>query len=85
MVANAGIAPVASFLDMKPELFDTVYSVNVRGVFLCYQAAAREMVKQGTGGRLIGESMRAESAAGLTVSCMLSIWCRCGSSQAPSC
>ncbi|WWD17293.1 hypothetical protein CI109_101733 [Kwoniella shandongensis] len=53
MVANAGIAPVASFLEMTPELLDTIYSVNVRGVFLCYQAAAKQMIKQGKGGRLI--------------------------------
>lgn len=56
MVANAGIAPVASFLEMKPELFDKIHAVNVRGVFLCYQAAAKQMVKQGSGGRLIGMS-----------------------------
>ncbi|WVQ81988.1 hypothetical protein IAT38_004115 [Cryptococcus sp. DSM 104549] len=53
MVANAGIAPVVSFLDMKPETLDKLYSVNVRGVFLCYQAAAKQMIKQGDGGRLI--------------------------------
>ncbi|KAK8864411.1 hypothetical protein IAR55_001659 [Kwoniella newhampshirensis] len=53
MVANAGIAPVCPFLEMKPELLDKIFSVNVRGVFLCYQAAAKQMIKQGSGGRLI--------------------------------
>ena len=55
MVANAGIAPVCPFLEMSPELLDKVYSVNVRGVFLCYREAAKVLVAQGEGGRLIGE------------------------------
>lgn len=29
--------------------------MNLRGVMLCYQIAARQMVKQKRGGRLIGE------------------------------
>jgi NAD(P)-dependent dehydrogenase (short-subunit alcohol dehydrogenase family) len=28
--------------------------VNVRSVFLCYKAAAIQMIKQGRGGRIIG-------------------------------
>ncbi|WVR07072.1 hypothetical protein IAU60_004111 [Kwoniella sp. DSM 27419] len=54
MVANAGIAPVCPFLDITTDLMDQVYQVNVKGVFLCYQAAAKQMIKQGDGGRLIG-------------------------------
>jgi NAD(P)-dependent dehydrogenase (short-subunit alcohol dehydrogenase family) len=30
--------------------------INVRGVFLCYQYAAAQMVKQGRGGRILGAS-----------------------------
>jgi meso-butanediol dehydrogenase/(S,S)-butanediol dehydrogenase/diacetyl reductase len=30
-------------------------AVNVRGVFLCYREAAAQMIKQGGGGRIIGE------------------------------
>lgn len=33
---------------------DQVLAVNVRGVMLCFQRAARQMVKQKRGGRLIG-------------------------------
>uniref|UniRef100_A0A1A6A593 3-oxoacyl-[acyl-carrier protein] reductase n=1 Tax=Kwoniella dejecticola CBS 10117 TaxID=1296121 RepID=A0A1A6A593_9TREE len=55
MVANAGIAPVTPFLELSTDTLDKVYQVNVRGVFLCYQAAAKQMIQQGEGGRLIGE------------------------------
>lgn len=54
MVANAGIAQVVPLLDLTPEDFDKLMSVNLRGVFLCYQAAARRMIEQGTGGKVIG-------------------------------
>lgn len=53
MVANAGIAPTDSFLDITPKLMDNLYEVNVRGVLFCYQAAARQMIAQGGGGKLI--------------------------------
>ncbi|CAK9784969.1 acetoin reductase family protein [Cutaneotrichosporon oleaginosum] len=53
MIANAGIAPVGPFLDVSVETMDNLHAVNVRGVFLCYQAAARQMIKQGGGGKLI--------------------------------
>jgi meso-butanediol dehydrogenase / (S,S)-butanediol dehydrogenase / diacetyl reductase len=54
MVANAGIAAVAPLLDVSPEDFDRLMAVNVRGVFLCYTAAARQMIEQGGGGKIIG-------------------------------
>lgn len=31
-------------------------SINARGVFLCYKYAGMQMIKQGTGGRIIGAS-----------------------------
>src|SRR3546814_17227502 len=47
MVANAGIVKAGDFLDVSEEDFDRVLRVNLKGVFLCGQAAARQMVKQG--------------------------------------
>lgn len=35
--------------------FDAITAVNFRGVFLCYQYAAKQMIKEGHGGRIIGE------------------------------
>ncbi len=54
MVANAGIAQVKPLLEVMPEDFDRMLAVNLRGVFLCYQAAARQMIRQGGGGKIIG-------------------------------
>jgi meso-butanediol dehydrogenase / (S,S)-butanediol dehydrogenase / diacetyl reductase len=38
MVANAGIAHVKPLLEITPEDFDGLMSINLRGVFLSYQA-----------------------------------------------
>ncbi len=54
MVANAGVAAVAPLLDVSPEDFDWLMGINLRGVFLCYTAAARQMIEQGEGGKIIG-------------------------------
>ena len=52
-VANAGIVNFSDFLDLPEEDFDAVLRVNLKGVFLTGQAAARQMVKQGGGGTII--------------------------------
>jgi NAD(P)-dependent dehydrogenase (short-subunit alcohol dehydrogenase family) len=52
MFANAGIAHSAPFLDHPEAQWHRVLRVNLTGVFLCCQAAARQMAKQG-GGRII--------------------------------
>jgi NAD(P)-dependent dehydrogenase (short-subunit alcohol dehydrogenase family) len=52
MFANAGIAHSAPFLEHPEAQWNRVLRVNLTGVFLCCQAAAREMVRQG-GGRII--------------------------------
>ncbi len=53
-VANAGIARVNPLLDMTLDELDTLVRVNLYGVFNSYQAAARQMIEQGTGGKIIG-------------------------------
>jgi len=55
-VNNAAVAPHASLLEERAEVWDTVYAVNCRGTFLMTQAAAAVMIKQGTGGRIINFS-----------------------------
>ena len=56
LVANAGIIHAAEFLDIEEADFDRVLSVNLKGVFLAGQAAARQMVKQGGGGAIVNMS-----------------------------
>ncbi len=56
LVNNAGICPFHDFLTMPEELWDRVQDVNLKGVFLCSQAAANQMVAQGRGGRIVSIS-----------------------------
>lgn len=53
MVANAGVAEVKALLDLTPEDWDRMMAITLRGNFLCYQEAARQMIRQGTG-KIIG-------------------------------
>jgi glucose 1-dehydrogenase len=46
----------AEFLDLEEADFDRVIAVNLKGIFLAGQAAARQMVKQGGGGAIINMS-----------------------------
>src|SRR3990172_7354574 len=52
-VANAGIGRGAPFLETSEEDWEAVIHTNLTGVFLSCQAAARQLVKQGHGGRII--------------------------------
>ncbi|KAI0121178.1 hypothetical protein BJ170DRAFT_588336 [Xylariales sp. AK1849] len=52
LLCFAGMVFCQHALDMSPDAWDGVMNVNTRGVFLCAQAAARQMIKQGTGGSM---------------------------------
>ena len=56
MVNNAGIETRTSILDTTPEDYDKVMNVNLRGVFFATQFAAKQMIAQGSGGRMINIS-----------------------------
>lgn len=56
LVNNAGICPFEDWFSMTEALWQRVHDVNVKGVFLCSQAASRIMREQGTGGRIISLS-----------------------------
>ncbi len=47
LVNNAGITVSKPALELTAEDFDSLFSVDVRGAFLCAQAAAREMGDEG--------------------------------------
>ncbi len=49
LVNNAGIAHVGTVEQTLEQDFDRVYRVNVKGVYLCTQAAITVMVRQGGG------------------------------------
>jgi meso-butanediol dehydrogenase / (S,S)-butanediol dehydrogenase / diacetyl reductase len=64
MVANAGIAVTAPLLETTAEQWQLIMDVNLTGVFHCYQSAARQMIAQGRGGRLIGAASVAAHRGG---------------------
>ena len=53
LICNAGIMDRAPFLDMHDDFWDRVLEVNLGGVFKCGQIAARRMIEQGKGGRIV--------------------------------
>jgi NAD(P)-dependent dehydrogenase (short-subunit alcohol dehydrogenase family) len=53
LVNNAGVEPKAPMLEMSDEQWDRTMAVNLKGVFLGTQIAARHMVARGQGGRII--------------------------------
>ena len=53
MVVNAGIGEIAPLIEATEESFDRQMAVNAKGAFLTATAAARQMIQQGSGGRII--------------------------------
>lgn len=63
LINNAGVTHACDFLDLAEEDFERVLAINLKSMFLCGQAVAREMVKQGQGGSIINmSSVNAELA-----------------------
>lgn len=55
-VNNAGIEKKIPFIDVPKEEWDKTLAVNLTGPFLCAQRAAKQMIAQGGGGRIINIS-----------------------------
>jgi len=53
MLNNAGVAITKPMLEMTEDEYNTVLDSNLRSVFFGSAAAAKEMIKQGNGGRII--------------------------------
>lgn len=53
LMANAGVGSGGPFLEGTDDRYDFVMDVNMRGVYLCGQIAARAMVARGAGGSII--------------------------------
>ena len=56
MVNNAGIETRTSVLDTTEAQFDKVMAINLKSAFFGTQLAAKQMIKQGKGGRIINIS-----------------------------
>ena len=67
LINNAGIYPMAPVLEASEELWGKVLDLNLKGTFLCSQAAAQEMVKAGRGGKIVNlASIDAFKSHGMT-------------------
>jgi glucose 1-dehydrogenase len=65
-VNNAAIETKHPFLEFPIEEFDKIVKIDLRGPWVCSQIAARQMVKQGQGGRIINISSVHEDLPMLT-------------------
>ena len=63
LVNNAGMEIHSPFVDVTEQQFDRVVGVDLKGPFFCAQAAAREMIKRKTPGRIINISSVHEDLA----------------------
>jgi D-sorbitol dehydrogenase (acceptor) len=59
LVNNAGVFDLAPIVEITRESYRRVYAVNVEGLLFTLQAAARRMVAQGHGGRIINLASQA--------------------------
>lgn len=66
LINNAGLYPLAAVEAMSEDEWDLVVDTNLKGVFLCTQAAARQMKAQEEGGTIVNiASIEGESPAPL--------------------
>jgi acetoin reductase-like protein len=59
LVNNAGIFDLAPIVEIARESYRRVYAVNVEGLLFMMQAAAKQMIKQGRGGKIINFASQA--------------------------
>ena len=71
LVNNAGIFDLSPILEITPQSYDKIFAVNVKGLLFTLQAVARQMVKQGRGGKIINMS----SQAGRRGEALVAVYC----------
>jgi meso-butanediol dehydrogenase/(S,S)-butanediol dehydrogenase/diacetyl reductase len=63
LVNNAGIGAIARLLETSEATWDDLMDVNAKGTLLCSQSAARLMIAQGRGGRIVNNASGAGKIA----------------------
>lgn len=63
VVNNAAMAILDSFLDVKPEDFDTLFNINVRSIICISQEIARDLIARKLPGSIVNVSSQASAAA----------------------
>jgi NAD(P)-dependent dehydrogenase (short-subunit alcohol dehydrogenase family) len=63
LVNNAGLYPTTPLLELSEQEWDQVLDTNLKGPFMCTQAAAREMIARGVKGQIVNISSTASLIA----------------------
>ncbi|MEZ5796338.1 MAG: L-iditol 2-dehydrogenase [Paracoccaceae bacterium] len=71
LVNNAALFSAAPIVEITRADYDRLFAVNVAGTLFCLQAAARQMIAQGTGGRIINMA----SQAGRRGESLVAVYC----------
>jgi galactitol 2-dehydrogenase len=71
LVNNAGVFDLAPLVEITRESYRRVYAVNVEGLLFTMQAAAKQMITQGRGGKIINFA----SQAGRRGEALVAIYC----------
>ncbi|WP_167102673.1 SDR family NAD(P)-dependent oxidoreductase [Mycobacterium sp. DL592] len=58
-MSNAGISFMVPFLDLPLDKYDLTMNINLKGVFVCGQAAARAMIRTGRRGTIVNTASMA--------------------------
>jgi acetoin reductase-like protein len=59
LMNNAGVIRITPFLEIDEAEWDLLFDVNCKGMLWCSQAAARQMIKQGRGGKIVNVASQA--------------------------
>jgi len=71
LINNAALFTAAPIADITRADYDRIFAVNVAGTLFCLQAAARQMIAQGQGGRIINMA----SQAGRRGESLVAVYC----------
>ena len=59
LVNNAGVGKIIPFLNTTEADWDFMFDINCKGLLWCSQAAARQMIAQGRGGKIVNLASQA--------------------------
>jgi NAD(P)-dependent dehydrogenase (short-subunit alcohol dehydrogenase family) len=71
LVNNAAIFDMAPIAEISENSYDKLFSVNVKGLLFTLQAVAKQMIKQGRGGKIINMA----SQAGRRGEALVAVYC----------
>jgi D-sorbitol dehydrogenase (acceptor) len=71
LVNNAAVFDLQPLVEITREGFDRVFDVNVKGLLFTLQAVARQMIRQGRGGKIINMA----SQAGRRGEALVAVYC----------